>query len=538
MTKEDVSRRVCDDGGGIIKPKPVEWVYIIAGLFLTYRYLWFLDDCGIYYRYVDNLLFLKIGLVYNYGEFVEGFTSPLWVVMLTVFRYFHVSYWYIVEWMAYACFIGFALIIVKVNRRMSPEGGVVNFPLAYLAVNYGVLSYFSSGLESPLVQVAAAAYALYILNPSSALMQAVIALSPLIRPELALPMVLCAIWGGIRERRVPVRLLLMILVFNGMWLTFRIWYYADLFPNIFYLKNEDNPTQGMTYLFDTLSTYHFLTVFAAFAILTVLLARRNIDVELRARVMMLVTSLAVMLYIVKIGGDYMHFRMLSFPFILSACAFSGILEKTRENLLPQLDERIVSLIGVLILATSFTYYPSHILDKHPAYVDGVNGVIYKSVDDANNFRRLKHLYEETFFILQPHRKMIEYQRKFPEFRYSWTDTSLYCLEYYIKFDIRLVQWFGLTDPFLARMKVQTPRPGHRDLGSYAQQITEIKRASGDDIYEGMFLKAVIENRAPRWVVKNLDRIMIIEKKAYNKHDFAENLKLAFTFPGAIVVEEA
>ena len=39
-----------------------------------------------YFRYVDNWVLAGSGLVYNRGEYVEGFTSPLWVLLLGALR--------------------------------------------------------------------------------------------------------------------------------------------------------------------------------------------------------------------------------------------------------------------------------------------------------------------------------------------------------------------------------------------------------------------------------------------------------------------
>lgn len=57
-----------------------------GGLFFTIHYAWLLDDAFVYFRYVDNALFLGRGLVYNAGEYVEGYSSPFWTLLLLVLR--------------------------------------------------------------------------------------------------------------------------------------------------------------------------------------------------------------------------------------------------------------------------------------------------------------------------------------------------------------------------------------------------------------------------------------------------------------------
>jgi len=205
------------------RPRPLEWCYIVGGVILAARYFWFMDDAFIYFRYVDNFVFLKLGLVYNKGEYVEGFSSPLWIILLSLLRAVGINYLLIVSVTTFISFVLFSLMVVTINRHLSPpQAPIINFPLAYLVFNYGVLSYFSSGLEMPLVQVMAVAYALYILNPHSTVLQVLLALSPLLRPELVLPFALCSLWTWGYYKKFPLKMIVMATFFVGVWLIFRI----------------------------------------------------------------------------------------------------------------------------------------------------------------------------------------------------------------------------------------------------------------------------------------------------------------------------
>ena len=55
----------------------------------------------------------------------------------------------------------------------------------------------------------------------------------------------------------------------------------------------------------------------------------------------------------------------------------------------------------------------------------------------------------------------------------------------------------------------------------------------EPVKKEMYRQAAAERRAPQWVLKNMDKIDVIARKQYNQHDFAENLRLAFSFPGKI-----
>ena len=46
---------------------------------------------------MDNLVCLDLGLVYNRGEFVEGYSSPLWALLLIVLRAAGLGFWFAIR---------------------------------------------------------------------------------------------------------------------------------------------------------------------------------------------------------------------------------------------------------------------------------------------------------------------------------------------------------------------------------------------------------------------------------------------------------
>ena len=68
------------------------WWLLPLSLWLTFQYRWVLDDAFIYFRYAEN--FRQTGqLVFNRDEYVEGFTSPLWMLLLTGTRLLGLPFW-------------------------------------------------------------------------------------------------------------------------------------------------------------------------------------------------------------------------------------------------------------------------------------------------------------------------------------------------------------------------------------------------------------------------------------------------------------
>jgi hypothetical protein len=494
-------------------------------------YFWFMDDAFVYFRYADNFVLLGNGLVYNQGEYVEGFTSPFWVLLLSLMRAAGITYLAAVRLVACGGFVLFGLMLVEVNKRLSPKSPVLNFPLLYLSLNYGVLCYFSSGLETPLVQVAAVAYALYILNPASRILQLTLAVSPLIRPELILPFIVCSILTWASSKKFPLRMVLTAAVVLVSWLIFRIYYYADLLPNPFYLKDTVDIKQGLVYVHETFATYHFYAVAVLFSIVTVVLAKRRVNLELRNRLMMLVAAVSVGWYVVKIGGDPRHYRYLAFPFCLAVCAFAGLPEHWFRACCTEKYRRLVPLAGAVLAFVVFWLYPPQ-LSKHPLLFHPEHQTVNK-INDAYAHRRKPNLHYLWWREKANINAMRKYRAENPEFKYIGVAANDWCVGSYQRFDERIVHSLGLTDAILARTEMAADRPAHKGgLKPLAEDIARIQ-SSADSIGRGMYRKAVEEGGTPEWVGKNLETIEIIERKIYNKQNLPENLKLAFTFVGKI-----
>ena len=522
------------------RPARIELLYSFAGLGLVLHYAWLLDDAFVYFRYIDNLLFLHLGLVYNAGEYVEGFSSPFWTLLLIPLRATGIDYWLLVRALAGGAFLAFALLLVRLNRdflgaaKHGAQTPTLNFPLAFLALNYGVASYFSSGVESPLIVLLAACYALFVMRPGSAALQAVVGLSPLVRPELLLPLGVALAWSWWRERRIPWLAVAVAGAANGAWLLFRVGYYADLLPNTFYLKDTADFAQGWAYLKNTAGPYHLLPILllAGAALVGLRHADRSeaerSEMLLPQRLAMLAIALPVLLYVVRIGGDPRHFRYLIFPFCLVVCALGGIPELLLRRFAHAGRARITAVAGVAVALFSASLYPPQ-LSGHPAFPGREHESVDK-INDAYGHRMAIHHADWG----PPTR--IERQRSFlvddQPIVYDGIIDTWICMASYVQFDKRVINNLGLTDPILARTNMKADRPAHK-FGLYplAEDLRRVQEQVEPG--RGMYRQAVESGIAPDWIVRNLESIEVIEAKVYNRHDFGENLRLAFQFPKRI-----
>ncbi len=516
----------------------LEWLYLAVGLCLIFRYRWLFDDSHIYYRYVDNLLFLDAGLTYNAGEFVEGFSSPLHCLVLVALRSLHLSYPIISIVMGLGLFVVFWRLLVELGRSLGPsqqEVHSLNFPLVFMATNYSVTSFFTSGNETALTHVAAAATALFIARPTSRKLAVLVAASPLVRPELALSLVVTMVYAWWRTRRFPTPLVLWSALLNGAWLTFRVYYYAELLPNTFYLKHGSNFAAGWRYLLDTVTPYHLGVILLLFVLMTSFLAWRLNRVHdrgisplrLAPRAAMLVSALGITAYVIRTGGSAMHYYYLAAPLTLTLCSLAGLSEiaiaasecsdaSTRRK-------RWAQPAMVAFACLALCLYPPN-LDQHP--ISGRAKMLENPsqtiiTDPAFFKNRREHLKSWPLIV-----DMVAFAPKLKSEGYKQWTRSTWCDTIHSDYEIRSIHGYGLTDGILARADVPEKKRGHKPaLRAMAQKIIKIQKAA-TVIDRGMYREAVMRGDAPLWVVKNLETLELIELKIYNRHDLGENLRLA------------
>jgi hypothetical protein len=528
------------------RPSLVEWLCLAGGVLLSIHYAWLMDDAFIYFRYVDNLLYLGHGLVYNAGEYVEGFSSPLWAVLLVLGRATGLDFWTLTRILGVLAYVLFWALFVLLGHRTSGPGPRLNLPLVYLTFNYAVLCYWTSGLETPLVQVAAPLYALFLVAPRSRVLQACVAVTPMLRHELALPFLMAFAWLWFRERRFPRFLTLATFVLSGSWMLFRVWYYADVFPNTFYLKDQADFAQGLTYLADTTSVYHVYPVLGVLLVGFVVsfFTGRGADADggrkyVPERLVMLAMALPILFYVVRIGGDPRHYRYLAFPFCLVLCAGSGVAERLLAPLAARARAVTVLVLGLALALGTASLYPRQ-LSAHPFTREDRHTIVEK-INDAS-----RHRYDERMTYpawgFAPEKEQKEryaaHLRAHPQRPYVETITEHWCVTAYERFDARVVHSLGLTDPILARANVPTTRPAHKPgLKPLAAEMQAIIAAAGDTPRPNMYREAVEAGRAPRWIADNLETIEEVERKMFNQHGLFTNLKLAGTLPGKVAIPE-
>jgi arabinofuranosyltransferase len=311
------------------------WVTRAAPLYLPalmiavggWAHRWMDEDAFINFRIVDQI-FAGHGPVFNAGERVEAATSPLWLFVLVVGRAVFGAVASI-EWIALVAGLAAAIAAFVVGGRAArirhhgSDGVVVPVGLVLVAAVAVMWDFSTSGLEMGLVwlwlagswwALMTAARSEHIAGRKRLACGVVLGLAPLVRPELTL-MMLCLLvaWFALaRPRRIRFDLA-AIFTLPVAYEIFRMGYYATVVPNTALAKDAGglHLSQGWAYLANFDSPYR-LWLTAALAVAVMLYAhfsRRERRMAI-ATTAMLAAALVDVLYIVAIGGDYMHGRLL------------------------------------------------------------------------------------------------------------------------------------------------------------------------------------------------------------------------------------
>ncbi|MFB7718642.1 flagellar motor control protein ZomB [Nocardia sp. NPDC056100] len=321
---------------------------------------WIADDGLTVLRTVRNLL-AGNGPVFNAGERVEVNTSTAWTYLIWFFSWLtEARLEYVVLGIALTLSVTAVVFAMAGTAQLWGTGGQLLLPagaLVYIALP-PARDYATSGLESSLVICWLAVLWWWMIRWSRA--QTIgradvfglcffAGLAPLIRPEMAmigipaLLMIVCALMPGISLR--PWIFRLSCVVFAGLVpVSYQIWrmgYYGLPYPNTAVAKDASGAKwrQGLTYLWNLIGPYWLwvpLVILALSALATVRsrglghrvwlingskstprqrirLLRMWLRTPSAVVVLMLGAAALLTVYQTRVGGDFMHGRMLLPP---------------------------------------------------------------------------------------------------------------------------------------------------------------------------------------------------------------------------------
>jgi arabinofuranosyltransferase len=426
------------------------------------RTAWLGDDAYITFRTVDNFV-SGYGLRWNLAERVQTFTHPLWVLVLSVPYFFTREAYFtsLVTTMALSlCAMAVLLARIASSARTALVAG------ALLVLSKAFVEYSTSGLENPLTHLLLvlflAAYWKAEQEPRTSrwmwiaaglLMLNRLDLAVLIAPALAVR----AFQHG-RRGLVAIAAGLAPVV---AWELFSLVYYGFLFPNTAYAKlptgtsARELAVQGCLYLLSAADDPVTLVSIAA-SVIVCLRARR--------RAWPLAAGICLyLLYIVRIGGDFMAGRFLAAPLVCAVAVFAH--EKW------ELPDRAIAaaLAGLAIVGVFGTVRPPLTSGAGSFILSAPEGLSLSGIADERAF-----YYRYTGLLRWSRQQPLPYNAEVlrgRELRAS-PEVLAYAnvgfVGYFAGPASHIVDTWALTDPLLARLPA---KPGWR-VGHYERAVPD------------------------------------------------------------------
>jgi len=286
---------------------------------VLYRTAWLCDDAYITFRTVDHFI-NGHGMRWNIAERVQSFTHPLWFFLL--------SAGFLLSGACYYTALGISVALTLITlagigwvARREPFKGISL--LAVLLFSQAFVDYSTSGLENPLSHTLLFVFLVlcgrtergygWLLATSM-----VAAFALLTRLDLGLLVFPCLVhaWSRFRDRRA-LAIVALGLIPLFAWLAFSLFYYGFLFPNTAYAKlGTGIPAgelwmQGLRYLQNSLTRDPLTLIVIVTALCFPFIFRQ------RNRIPAALGIVLYLVYIVRIGGDFMSGRFLTPPLFFS-----------------------------------------------------------------------------------------------------------------------------------------------------------------------------------------------------------------------------
>ena len=322
-------------------------VYVIHTLSLAFTQ----DDAFISYRYVKDFLG-GIGLVFNPGERVEGYTNFLFVILMALFGNLGVNYITLSKLLG--IFSGASIIVLSYFwfKKIFPDGkyDLAAFGAPVLLAANSAFAYWSiSGLETVMF-AALVFWGIYFASEKKYIMVALLALATLTRPEGGLIFALIIIYYLITKFMPRITVAGLIAAYALLIIPqfiFRLSYYGDLLPNPFYAKTGWSIgyfIAGLNYFWLFLRQYGFIGIL----IIIPLISFNRFASKLRLPLFIMI---AYLIYIILVGGDVLHghrFFVVLMP-IIYLLFFAGLSVWLRDII----GNKYITITVSIILVAAF-----------------------------------------------------------------------------------------------------------------------------------------------------------------------------------------
>ncbi len=272
------------------------------------------DDAYISYRYVENFV-EGHGLVFNYGERVEGYTNFLWIMLLSLASFVGLPIIPVSKVLGIGCGAATVVLAFLIFREFSDHRRW-HIPLivpAFLAANGALCYWVNGGLETGLF-VFLFTLALYLEFRKPSLTPFILILATLTRPEGGLLFGIIFLYRWLILKQGLRSLAAYVGAYMGLlapYVVFKLVYFGDLLPNPFYAKtgmSVEYLSSGLAYFGKFAYHYGLLGLF----FLMPLPFARHLPEKIKLAWLVIVVY---SLYIILVGGDVLKVHRFFLPIL-------------------------------------------------------------------------------------------------------------------------------------------------------------------------------------------------------------------------------
>lgn len=452
-------------------------LFLLFYVVLIVRNAWMSDDAYITFRTIENFLH-GYGLGFNVNVRVQSYTHPLWMFLLAAVYFatdhLHLTFGNGIYFPAifFSIFVSAAAVYLAMQKVVKPDLLPLGLFIAPVILSRAFIDFSTSGLENPLSYLLLVAFLWRYFDDEInffqlALIASLIGLNRMDDLVLIGPALLYRFW---LERPLWKKNLgasaLGFLPFI-LWELFSLFYYGFLFPNTAYAKLNTGISpvllaeQGFDYFLNSIN-WDPLTLFTiALAGILVFMERDKRSVPIYVGVLL------YLIYVVKIGGDFMSGRFFTAPLLLSALLLSRVESFSSRYLMVGLG--IIITLGVVSVRSTLLdpllptigndYYEridhNQIADERLAYFDkdrneGLAVLGFRDVIDTPPYAGDQWRFSGVSKLL--------------------VLTSLGKIGYVDGPDYYFVDKTALVDPLLARLPVHDP--GVWRIGHFLRRLPE------------------------------------------------------------------
>jgi arabinofuranosyltransferase len=300
---------------------------------LVIRNAWVSDDAYITFRTIENFT-SGYGLTYNPYVRVQSFTHPLWMFLLSAF-YVPVKSLLFPSASDGLYFLSLAVSIVSsafmafllLTKVLKKDLASLTLFGSAIVLSRALMDYSTSGLENPLSHILLAFFLWKCFDDkpnilSLSFIAALIACNRLDLLLLVAPILVLVFW---QQRDLWRKNILSLLIgFSPilLWEMFSLFYYGFPFPNTAYAKlntgieNTLLVSQGIDYFLNSLYWDPVTLFVIGLAGFVAVLEKEKKSLFIYAGILL------YLVYVVKIGGDFMSGRFFTAPFLFAAVVIS------------------------------------------------------------------------------------------------------------------------------------------------------------------------------------------------------------------------